>query len=296
MIENNETEELDISTPNIKHIVISGGGVVGFSFYGLLRDTHKSGLWNINNIQTIYGTSVGSLFAVFIALKYDWDTMDDYIIKRPWQNVYKFSMESILYAFQNKGILERKIVEDTFSPLFKGKDISLNVSLKELYEITNIELHIMSTDINTFNLIDFSYKTHPDWCVIDAVYSSCSLPILFQPIIKDNICYCDGGFVANYPIKYCVENGALPEEIFGMCRNSIFDSTSDITESSTLIDYILNLLYKTIDRVLNVKKEYKIGKEVFVACPPLSIYDIYETASSMEKRIELIRIGSELAK
>ena len=80
-----------------------------------------------------------------------------------------------------------------------------------------------------------------------------------------------------------------------MCRKSIFDSTSDITESSTLIDYILNLLYKTIDRVLNVKKEYKIGKEVFVSCPPLSIYDIYETASSMEKRIELIRIGSELA-
>jgi hypothetical protein len=58
-----------------------------------------------------------------------------------------------------------------------------------------------------------------------------------------------------------------------------------------LIDYILNLLYKTIDKVLNIKKDFNIKKEVFIKCPPLSIYDIYETASSMEKRLELISNG-----
>jgi NTE family protein len=200
-------------------------------------------------------------------------------------------MDSLLLAFQSKGLLNKKIIEHTFSPLFKGKDIDINVSLKEFYEITHIELHIFSTDINTFNLIDFSYKTHPEWSVIDAVYCSCSLPILFQPIIKDDICYCDGGFIANYPVKQCIENGASPDEVFGMCRNSIFDDSSKITENSTLIDYILNLLYKTIDKVLNIKKEYSIKKEVFIKCPPLSIYDIYETASSMEKRLELISKG-----
>jgi NTE family protein len=280
-----------INETKIKHLVISGGGVVGFSFYGLLRETHKECIWNINDINTIYGTSVGSILGVFMALKYDWDTMDDYLIKRPWQNVYKFSMDSLFLAFQTKGILDKKIIDDTFSPLFKGKDIDINVTLKEFYEITNIELHLFSIDINTFNLIDFSYKTHPDWLVTDAVYCSCSLPILFQPMIKDNICYCDGGFIANYPVKQCVENGANPDEIFGMCRSSIFIESSNITENSTLIDYILNLLYKTIDKVLNIKKNFNIKKEVFIKCPPLSIYDIYETASSMEKRLELISNG-----
>jgi predicted acylesterase/phospholipase RssA len=202
-------------------------------------------------------------------------------------------MDSLFLAFQSKGILSKKIIEDTFSPLFKGKDIDIHVSLKEFYELTNIELHFFSTDINSFNLIDFSYKTHPEWSVIDVVYCSCSLPILFQPIIKDNICYCDGGFIANYPLNQCIENGAIPSEIFGMSRNSIFDETSEITENSTLIDYIFNLLYKAIDKVLNHKKEYIIKKEVFIKCPPLSIYDIYETASSMEKRLELIAKGVE---
>ena len=290
-MENEKDNEIKQNETKIKHLVISGGGIVGFSFYGLLRETHKKEVWNIHDIQTIYGTSVGSIIGVFIALKYEWDVIDDYLIKRPWHNVYKFSMDSLLLAFHTKGLLDKKIIEETFSPLFKGKDIDINVSLKDFFEITNIELHIFSTDINTFNLIDFSYKTHPEWSVIDAVYCSCSLPILFQPIIKDNICYCDGGFIANYPVKQCIENGASPDEVFGMCRNSIFDESSKITENSSLIDYIFNLLYKTIDKVLNIKKDYSIRKEVFIKCPPLSIYDIYETASSMEKRLELISKG-----
>ena len=295
--ENIETKtNIENITPTeniIKHLVLSGGGVVGFSFYGLLRETNKRGLWDISNIETIYGTSVGSIISIFIALKYEWDTLDDFIIKRPWQNVYKLSIDSFLYAFHNKGILDKKIMEHTFSPLFKGKDIDINVTMKEFYEITKIEMHIMTVDINTYDLVDISYKTHPDWIVIDAVYCSCCLPILFQPIIKDNMCFCDGGFMANYPVKQCIENGAKPNEIFGMCRSSIFDSSSNINDKSTLFDYILNILYKTISKILNKNEGQQIYKEAIVNCPPLSIYDIYETASSMEKRLELIQKGSE---
>ena len=293
-IENTTDIENIASSENIiKHLVLSGGGVVGLSFYGLLRETNKKGLWDIHNIKTIYGTSVGSIISIFIALTYDWDTLDDFIIKRPWQNVYKLSIDSFLYAFYNKGILDKKIMEHTFSPLFKGKDIDINITMKEFYEITKIEIHIMTVDINTYDLVDISYKTHPDWMVIDAVYCSCCLPIVFQPIIKDNMCFCDGGFMANYPVKQCIENGANPNEIFGMCRSSIFDSSSNINDNSTLFDYILNILYKTISKILNQNAGQKIYKEAIINCPPLSIYDLYETASSMEKRLELIQKGCE---
>ena len=76
----------------IRHIVCSGGGVTGFSFYGILKECYARGIWKVENIQTIYGTSVGSIFAVILALNYDWQTMDDYLIKRPWQNVFKFNL------------------------------------------------------------------------------------------------------------------------------------------------------------------------------------------------------------
>ena len=286
---NGEQKEENI----IKHIVISGGGVTGLAFYGALRDSNKKGIWNINNIKTIYGTSVGSLVATIISLKFDWDTLDDYIIKRPWQNVYKFKMEYLLYVFQTKGLLDIKIIEDTFSPLFRAKDISINVTLKEFFEITNIELHFMSIDINTFNSVDFSYKTHPEWRVIDVLYCSCSLPVLFQPIIKDGICYCDGGFISNYAINDCINNGANPNEIFGLCKKSVNNPANNVSDLSTLMDFLFIILYKIVDRVLNNKTKIVINKEIFVDCPPISIYDIYNTASSMEERLRLIEIGSE---
>jgi predicted acylesterase/phospholipase RssA len=42
--------------PNIEHLVISGGCVWGFYEYGALKELHHRNFWNINNIQSIYGT------------------------------------------------------------------------------------------------------------------------------------------------------------------------------------------------------------------------------------------------
>ena len=59
---------MDSSEPKIKHIVCSGGGATGFAFYGIIRETHKKGLWNFDDIETIYGTSVGSIFCFLFIL------------------------------------------------------------------------------------------------------------------------------------------------------------------------------------------------------------------------------------
>jgi NADH dehydrogenase FAD-containing subunit len=43
-IENKTSEP---ASNKIKHIVVSGGGVTGFSYYGILRESAKQQLWNI---------------------------------------------------------------------------------------------------------------------------------------------------------------------------------------------------------------------------------------------------------
>jgi predicted acylesterase/phospholipase RssA len=277
----------------IKHIVMSGGGVVGFSFYGALRESNKRGIWNIKDIETIYGTSIGSMFAIIISLNYDWDVIDDYLIKRPWQNIFAFDMQNVFSIFHKRGIFNVKVIEDIFSPLFKGKDISIDVTLKEFFDIVGIEIHLFSVNINNFTLVDFSHKTHPDWRVVDAVYASSGLPILFQPIIRDDMCLSDGGMVSNYPVSNCINNGADPETIFGICRKPIIRLNYNISTESSLFDYILNIFYKTVERVLNNQERPKINHEIYIDCPPLSINDIFDASSKMEERIRLIKFGEE---
>ena len=127
--------------PTIKHLVISGGGAAGFSYYGVLKQTQIRGLWNTENIKSIYATSAGTIIAVILSLGYDWNTIDDYIVKRPWHKVFKFELSMGLKSILNQGIFDINVLQETFKPLFKGKDIPIDISLLDFYERTNKEIH-----------------------------------------------------------------------------------------------------------------------------------------------------------
>lgn len=278
-----------------KIIVLSGGGTTGLSFYGLLRELERQKVWNIENIKSIYGTSVGALLAVILSLKYDWETLDDYLIKRPWQQVFHFDMFSIFKTIHERGLYDCKIIENIFAPLFKAKDISMDITMEEFFELTHIDIHLFTTDINVFMLEDISYKTHPKWRVLDAVFCSCSLPIIFKPLIKDGKCYSDGGLIMNYPLEKCLSDGNLPSEILGICRKSNIQ-INVVHEESTVFDYLLTILNKSVEKILNIKTSAKIGWEYHINAPPISLSGIFNTASSMEERIRLIQLGVDTAK
>jgi predicted acylesterase/phospholipase RssA len=294
-MDENITEEVKViekQSSKIKHIVCSGGGATGFAYYGIIRESHKMGLWKLEEIDTIYGTSVGSIFAVLLALNYDWETMDDFLIKRPWQNVFKFDMYSLMGVFNKKGIFDINSFRDTFLPAFKGKDVPIDINMKDFFDLTKIEIHIFTTELNTFKTIDISHKTHPEWRVVDAVYSSSSVPIIFTPYLIDGNCYCDGGLLINYPLKCCVENGANPDEILGLNYHPK-DEMSEIGSESTLLDYIMLIIRKLIKIILdhdkiNIKYEYEVNG------PSITIYDIYNCISNMDERIRLIKLGSDM--
>ena len=54
----------------IKHLVISGGGPIGLSYLGAMEYLSDNGFVNIDNIQSIYATSIGSIISVILSLKY----------------------------------------------------------------------------------------------------------------------------------------------------------------------------------------------------------------------------------
>ena len=92
----------------------------------------------MKNIESIYGTSAGAIVGVLICLKFDWETINDYIIKRPWQDVFKITVERILEAYTKKGIFGSKTIEKCFKPLLDAKDISMTVTLEDFYKYSNI--------------------------------------------------------------------------------------------------------------------------------------------------------------
>ena len=93
--------------------------------------------------------------------------------------------------FENQNILIGGIKPDQLK--LPEKKIKFNfyytqpiTSGKEFYEINKIDLHIFSTELNKFETVDFSHKTHPDWRIIDVIYCSSALPIVFSPYMKED--------------------------------------------------------------------------------------------------------------
>lgn len=280
------------NTGFIKHLVISGGGILGFSYYGILKESNKQKLWMYKDIQTIYGTSVGAILATIICLQYDWQILDEYLLNRPWQKVFHYDLNAILNCIQTNGIYSRTLTEKIFNPLLLGKNIPINVNMVDFYQKTKIELHIMITDVNNFKVVDISYKTHPNWLLIDAIHASSSIPILFQPICIENILYCDGGFCTNYPIDECIQNGATPNEILGINSEWINNEDIDITMFS-LFDYVVYLLNKILQKLLYVV--IKKNKYTFVLpSDTRSLSTIFNVADNRETRELLIQQGIDV--
>ena len=297
----NISEENNKNRPKIKNLVISGGGQTGLTFYGILRESNKYGLWNIENIHSMYATSIGAFICVLLCLKYDWDTLDNYFIKRPWDKVFKFDLYSIINAFEKKGIFDIKLFEEMLSPLLLGMDIPLSITMKEFYAFSNIDLHIYTTELNKFEIVDISHTTHPEWRLIDAVYASSTLPIVFSPFINGEHCYIDGGVLLDYPIKKCLNNGASPDEILGIFKQNPVDNSTIVNEKSNFFDYLIIIFKNIMTKMLNLynttdykKNDNKIKHEIAVLDNFVSLDQMLNAASSSEERQRLIQFGVEI--
>lgn len=282
----------------IKHIVISGGGTFGLSVYGAICELHKNNFWKLENIESFHGTSVGTIVIIFLLLEYDWETMDKFLIKRPWEKIFNYDIDKCISLFKNCGAFDINIFHKAFDPLFKGKNIDLNtITLKELYDKTGKDFYLYTTELNYFTCDCISHKTHPDWTVLESVYASCALPMIFQPLIKDNKSYADGGIFLNYPISKCIEmEGVEKDEILGIYKDFTDDeSDKKISDTSTMMDYFAVFL-KNLIKFTNNKQETGCKNQICLNQVPTTMESIIEFVNSSEYRKELIEEGKQYAK
>jgi predicted acylesterase/phospholipase RssA len=278
----------------IKHLVISGGGPIMIQILSAVQELERKEYLNMKNIESIYGTSAGAIIAILISLKFDWETINDYIIKRPWQDVFSFKVQNIFDAYSKKGIYNIKTVEKCFKPLFDAKDISLDITMENFYELTKIELHFLSFEVNEYKIHDISYKTFPKLPILQAIQMTCALPLLVSPVFVDDKCFMDGGVACNYPLSFCIDSGKEPDEILGF-KNNYLDEKSNINNDSTLLDYILTFLFKAVFNVHNNYVQPIIKNEVICDTRYMTI-DILKTAlSSIEVRRDLFEKGKQSA-
>lgn len=280
----------------IKHIVIPGGGPTGIKALGALQYLEEQEYWSINNIETIYATSAGAIISVLLCLKFEWNIINDYIIKRPWNDAFHIGVNEIFEAYSKKGIFDKNIAEIFYKPFFNAKDISLEITMREFYELTNIEIHLFSLDINSFSLEDISYLTHPDLPLLTAVQMSSAIPVLISPVCIGDKCYVDGGVVCNYPVNQCILRAENIDNIFGIKNSYVKKDNNIVKNESTILEYVMNFISRLVNNVAIKTEDLDIPNELIYEAELMNWTNIQLALTSKEERQRLINDGIESGK
>ena len=288
-----------------KHLIITGGGPIGFISYGVVRSMAKRDVYSHETIQTFHGVSSGGILCAILSCGVDWHLLDDYLIKRPWEELLYVSPERLFAAFANNGVFGDDLIESVMEPLLQCLELTTDVSLKEFHSATGKTIVLYAHDLNAaeFDLYPVSHVTHPDMKLVTAIRATCALPIILQPVSVRGAYLIDGGVVTNVPVNASIQfiKSYIGDKSFDM--NDVWVVRKNVVISAPSITSPKNILYGAVAVMRNLCR--RMTQEALQQNIPNSIvvdtFDVakvetwLESMNSIEKRRNLVEGGSRLS-
>jgi NTE family protein len=237
-------------------LVLSGGGARGFAHLGLIQALNDAGIYP----DVISGTSAGALAGVLYA--------DGHTPKEILKIMNSGSrLDFMRPTLPREGLLQIGGII---------KILKANLHAKTFKEL-KIPLYVSATDLNNGKAEYFS-----EGDLLDPVIASASIPVLFQPVIINDINYVDGGVLDNLPLKP-IEN---------KCRfliGSFVNPVGYMEKCNGLINIAERTFMLSMSKEINEKAK---RFDLFVAPQELKNYKILDP----EKAEELFDIGYKATK
>jgi len=191
-------------------LALSGGGANGLSQIGVLKAFEEKGV----PVDFIAGTSIGAIIGGLYSCGYSPDKLEEIAHTLPWQSIISFNND---YARSNI-FLEQQRIRDRASIALRFEKLkllmpkSLNsaqkmtetldlLTLNSIYKSTGgfsslpVNFRAVSTD-----LVSGKRVTLSEGSLSEAMRASSTVPILFEPVMRDGYELVDGGLVANLPV------------------------------------------------------------------------------------------------
>ena len=189
----------------IDTLVLSGGGPAGIAYPSIFQALYEKEIVhrNLRGIKEIITTSIGILMAYCMLLKFENRVINEIITRYDIASMLHTDDISVDGLIFDCGLYETRAMREMFHSLTKRVLHTDDITLGELYTITNIKL-----SVKVFNITDKVYEfishiTDPELSIITLAEMTTAVPILFKPVPYRDKLYCDGGIKNGYPIGYC---------------------------------------------------------------------------------------------
>jgi NTE family protein len=170
-------------------LVLGGGGMRGLAHVGVLRAMRTLGI----EYDAIVGTSIGSLIGSMAAGGYSIEKIEALV-----GGIHKADYFRLNFLkFLMKGTRARS--------MYRGD--TLREALARILPSTGfrdlaVPFYCNSVRLETGGTVFWGTPGFDDIPLVDAVYSSCALPGVFEPYEHDGYNYMDGGMVDSVPLRF----------------------------------------------------------------------------------------------
>jgi NTE family protein len=170
-------------------LVLGGGGMRGMAHVGILRALRTLGI----EYDAIVGTSIGSLIGAMAAGGRSLDEIEKIIGELNKEDYFRLNTLKFLL----KGVRAPSLYQGN---LFRRR-------LSEILPATTfprmrVPFFCNAVRLETGGSIFWGTSGFDDIALVDAVYSSCALPGIFEPYERDGFSYMDGGIVDSVPLRF----------------------------------------------------------------------------------------------
>jgi len=188
--------EEQLRRPGFRHgkrprtvLVLGGGGMRGMAHIGVLRAMRTLGI----EYDAIVGTSIGSLVGAMAAGGYPLEDIEAMVATVQKEDYFKLNF----LKFVLKGTRAPSMYSgDTF------KESLARVLPKVSFKDMPVPFYCNAVRLETGGTVFWGSPGFDDIPLVDAVYSSCALPGIFEPYERDGYSYMDGGMVDSLPLRF----------------------------------------------------------------------------------------------
>ena len=227
-----------------KNLILGGANLSIFTYIGSLYILEQNNL--LTTIENYYTTSFTSILILLLNLEYTIDEIFKLYNDIELINILDINNYDILNIITNYGLYNGNYIENKIQYILESKNYNKNITLLELYNITNKSLNIVC--INLSNSLEelINYKLYPNMEVYKLIKIGLTIPFFIIPFKYNNNIYISGLILNNFPSNYCNINESL-----AFITNNI-----KIHTYNNIIEYIILIIYNLI------QLKYKIHNNI----------------------------------
>jgi NTE family protein len=245
-------------------LVLSGGGARGIAHIGVLKALNELNI----HPTVISGTSAGSIIGVLYAMGLSSQDMIDFVGHSSLWKFFRFEWSA--GGLSNLNYLKERLIQIGIPPNFEDLQ-------KKLY-------------VTATNLTKGKTEIFHEGPLLDTILASCSIPLVFKPVIINGDRYADGGILNNLPASAIISkvHRILGVNVIPLSGNDDKDYQSSVQVAQRCFELFMNANTQPELVACDFVIEPKVQDFYLFSLPKFNlIHDIgYETTMAQAEQIQ----------